>query len=218
MDVAPDSTLITEVSEPNSHLNSNLLNPTDTLKCDDKVRGGNSQPKSEARKFALRTCGSPRYKRGKRMENNNRVEEEDNDHTQQLSYTNILRIIKLVSLLLIGTCALFGMVCSKITFVSISSRMYILYSNPESVDAETRSVDVYKSVIFFQLVFILLIPEILCLGHCLLWGFIGKSSKTKPWPSWKAICLVSVLLFFSYVARLLLVKLIGCADVNLFTL
>ena len=186
MDVAPDSTFITEISQANSPLNSSLLNPTDTLKCDDKSRG-NFQPKS-AGKFALPR--SPRYpEHGKRMENKNRVEEEDDDPTQQLSYTNILRIIKLVSLVLIGACALFGMVCSKITFVSISSRMYNLYSSPAVED--DKIINVHKSTIFFQLVFILVIPEILCLGHCLLWGFIGKSSKNKPWPSWKAIGLVS---------------------------
>ena len=178
MDVAPDSTFIT-ASEPNS--------PLSTSKYDDKSQDG-FQPKIGGN-LAL---PPPRYQRRERMKKRNRVEEEDdNPPTQSLSHTNILRIIKLVSLVLIGACALFGMVCSKITFVSISSRMYTLYSSPSDQDDEITSID--KSTIFFQLVFVLVIPEILCFGHCLLWGFIGKSSKNKPWPSWKAICLVRLI-------------------------
>lgn len=188
MDAAPDSTFITtEVSEPNGPLISNL---TDTYKHDDKPQDG-SQPKAGG-KLTLTTRPPPRYRRRERTENKHRVEEEDDNPTQSLSYTNILRIIKVVSLVLIGAFALFGMVCSKITFVSITSRMYTLYSSPSVQDDEImRNIDIHKSTIFFQLVFVLVIPEILCLGHCLLWGLIGKSSKNKPWPSWKAICLVS---------------------------
>ena len=170
MDAAPDSTFITtEVSEPNGPLISSSVNPTDTFKYKDKSQDG-SQPKGWRIKIepTRRKIDNP---------------------TQSLSYTNILRIIKLVSLVLIGAFALFGMVCSKITFVSISSRMYTLYSSPSVQDDEAMNIN--KSTIFFQLVFVLVIPEILCLCHCLLWGFIGKSSKNKPWPSWKAICLVS---------------------------
>ena len=61
------------------------------------------------------------------------------------------------------------------------------YSTPDD-DTVNRN----KSATFFQLVIILVIPEILSLGHCLLWGFIGKSSKTYPWPSWRSMGLVSL--------------------------
>ena len=112
------------------------------------------------------------------------VEDGEDDGIQPPAYATALRLIKVVSLLVIGTCALAGMVFSKITFVSITSRMYTLYTGPNTENNR-------KSVIFFQLVFILVIPEIICLLHCVVWGFIGKTSKSFPWPSLKSIILVS---------------------------
>lgn len=131
------------------------------------------------------------------MENSDGDRDEEDDRspeTQSPFSTNTLRIIKVVSLLLIGTCALLGMAFSKITFVSVSNRMYTaLYSHPSVQDDENTTIvhKSDKSKIFFQLIFMLVIPEIVCLSYCLLWGVIGKSSKSKPWPSWSATCLVS---------------------------
>jgi len=130
--------------------------------------------------------GNPTYRRLRRSD------DEEEDPTESPYYANTLRIIKLASLLLIAGCALVGMVISKISFVSITSRMYTLsYSHPLTRDDEKTNKN-QKSMIFFQLVFILVIPEIMCLGHCLLWGVIGKTSKNFPWPSRKAVILVSV--------------------------
>ena len=124
-----------------------------------------------------------------RGELEHRFEDGDDNATEVPPYTNVLRVIKVASLLLIGVCALVGMVFSKITFVSITGRMYTLYTaSPQDTGNNP------KSVIFFQLVFILVIPEILSLAHCVIWGFIGKTSKSFPWPSWKAMVLVSILL------------------------
>ena len=115
----------------------------------------------------------------------NRAEDGEGNGSESSSSSNALRIIKVVSLLLIAACALVGMVFSKITFVSITSQMYKLYIAPEDRNNE-------KSSLFFQLVFILIIPEIICLAHCLISGCVGKTSKTFPWPTWKATFLVSV--------------------------
>ena len=106
------------------------------------------------------------------------------------SYTNTLRVVKVISLLLIGAIALFGMIFSKITFVSITTRMYSLYTYPDSTE-DDETLTTHKSAIFFQLVAILVIPEVVSLGHCFLWGSLGKSSNTFPWPNWKSIVLVS---------------------------
>jgi len=127
-----------------------------------------------------------RSRGNERRENENRVENGEDELFEAPAFTNALRIIKVIALLLIGACALVGMAFSKITFVSITSRMYTLYSGRDFGGNDE------KSSIFFQLVFILVIPEIVCLSHCLLWGFIGKTSKSFPWPSWKAMILVSV--------------------------
>ena len=115
----------------------------------------------------------------------NRAEDGEGNGSESSSSSNALRVIKVVSLLLIAACALVGMVFSKITFVSITSQMYKLYIAPEDRNNE-------KSTLFFQLVFILIIPEIICLAHCLISGCVGKTSKTFPWPTWKATFLVSV--------------------------
>ena len=115
----------------------------------------------------------------------NRAEDGEGSGGELSSSSHALRFIKVVALLLIGGCALVGMVFSKITFVSITSQMYKLYIAPEDRNNE-------KSTLFFQLVFILIIPEIICLAHCLIRGCVGKTSKTFPWPTWKAIFLVSV--------------------------
>jgi len=100
------------------------------------------------------------------------------------AHSNLLRIIKIVALLLIASCTLVGTVFSKISFVSITSRMYTLYTDTSSADSD-------KSQIFVQLVFILVVPEIVCLLHCLVWGVIGKTDRSFPWPSGKAVLLVS---------------------------
>lgn len=180
--MAPDSTLITEVTEPRANLPrpqaSNLLYTSNEK---------SQLPKETSTSTLL-------HKRKKKeMRNSDRIiEEEENRQSETQSvtaYDNILRIIKVVSLLLIGACALLGMVISKLTFVSVASRMYTLCSHPSA--QATVYEDQNKSKIFFQLIFMLVIPEIVCMSYCLLWGFIGKSSKTKPWPSRKAICLVS---------------------------
>ena len=182
--MAPDSTLITEVTEPRADLPrpqaSNLL-----------YTGASNEKSQLPKKTSTSTLLHKRKK--KEMRNSDRIiEEEENCQLETQSVTacaNILRIIKVVSLLLIGACALLGMVISKLTFVSVTSRMYTLCSHPSA--QATVYEDQNKSKIFFQLIFMLVIPEIVCMSYCLLWGFIGKSSKTKPWPSRKAICLVS---------------------------
>ena len=164
-------------SDTNSEVNRSDINLIEEKNTIPKV----SRKKSERMsvKFArMRTRGN------ELREMENRVDDGEDDATELPSYNNTLRVIKIVALLLIGACALVGMVFSKITFVSITSQMYKLYNQAESRDNE-------KSVIFFQLVFILIIPEIVCLGHGLIQGCIGKTSKNFPWPSWKAMLLVS---------------------------
>ena len=100
------------------------------------------------------------------------------------AHSKLLRIIKIVALVLIAACTLVGTVFSKISFVSITSRMYTLYTDNSSANSD-------KSQIFVQLVFILVVPEIVCFLHCLVWGVIGKTDRSFPWPSRKAVLLVS---------------------------
>ena len=145
-----------------------------------------NQAEHELQQIANNAMSGTAARRGNELqEMKNKVDNGEDDATELPSYNNTLRVIKVIALLLIGACALVGMVFSKITFVSITSQMYKLYNQ-----ADNRA-DNEKSVIFFQLVFILIIPEILCLGHSFIQGCIGKTSKNFPWPSWKAMLLVS---------------------------
>ena len=99
------------------------------------------------------------------------------------THSNLLRVIKIVALFLIAACTLVGTVFSKISFVSITSRMYTLYTD--------NAGNPIKSQIFVQLVFVLIVPEIVCFFHCLVWGVIGKTDRSFPWPRWRAMLLVS---------------------------
>lgn len=165
--------------DPTIELDS--LNPTSAK---DLTSAADDKPKVTRNKSQKMSVRFARLLRGdNRQDLESRAQTVD-DSTEVPAYTNVLRIIKVVSLLVIGACALVGMIFSKITFVSITGRMYRLYTDSQQQNSA-------KSVIFFQLVFILVIPEILSLGHCVIWGFIGKTSKTFPWPSWKAMALVS---------------------------
>ena len=144
-----------------------------------------NQAEHELQQIANNATSGTADQRGSELQKmENRVDDGEEDATESPSYKNTLRVIKIVALLLIGACALVGMVFSKITFVSITSQMYKLYNQADNRDDE-------KSVIFFQLVFILIIPEIVCLGHSFIQGCIGKTSKSFPWPSRKAMLLVS---------------------------
>ena len=171
-----------ELDSLNSPSDTNLTSETDlTSAADNKPQVTRKKSERLSVKFArMRVRGN------QQREMEHRVEDGEDDAIQAPAHTGVLRIIKVTALLVIGACALVGMVFSKITFVSITGRMYTLYTTlPQDTGNNPRSV------IFFQLVFILVIPEILSLGHCVIWGFIGKTSKSFPWPSWKAMVLVS---------------------------
>jgi len=101
----------------------------------------------------------------------------------QATHSKLLRLIKIVALIIIAACTLVGTVFSKITFVSITGRMY-------SLTLATGS-DADQSQLFVQLVFILIVPEVVSFLHSLAWGVIGKTDTSYPWPSWRAVILVS---------------------------
>ena len=90
-----------------------------------------------------------------------------------------LLIIKWTALCIVALCLWTATVVSKVSVVSITGRMFSL---SESVTPESRN-DRVRSVLFIQLVFLLLIPEVLSFIRCLCWGVIGKSTKKYPWPT-----------------------------------
>ena len=96
-----------------------------------------------------------------------------------------LRVIKWTALFLIGACILVGTVLSKVSLVSITGRMFNLTRFPDGHALP-------RSVLFIQLTFFLIIPEVVSFIRCLVWGFIGKTTESFPWPSLLALVLVSL--------------------------
>ena len=96
-----------------------------------------------------------------------------------------LRIIKWTALFLIGACVLVGTVLSKVSLVSITGRMFNLTRFPDEHALP-------RSVLFIQLTFFLVIPEVVSFIRCLVWGVIGKTTESFPWPTLSAFVLVSL--------------------------
>ena len=95
-----------------------------------------------------------------------------------------LRKIKKIALFFIGLCVLAGTVVSKVSLVSITGRMFDLISYH---DGHTLP----RSALFIQLTLLLVIPELVSFIRCLVWGVIGKTTESFPWPSKRGFILVS---------------------------
>ena len=102
-------------------------------------------------------------------------------HQQSL----FLRIIKYIALCLIALCVCAGAVLSKVSLVSITGRMFYLSKSDPDDDPTPRSV------LFIQLTFMLVVPEVVSFVSCLVRGVIGKTTKSFPWPTWRALVCVS---------------------------
>ena len=102
--------------------------------------------------------------------------------------TLLLCIIKAMALIFIALCVGVGSVVSKVTLVSITSRtVTINFTQSSDGLASPKS----ESVLYIQLTLLLVIPEVVSFIRCLVWGVIGKTSETYPWPSKLAVLKVS---------------------------
>ena len=99
-----------------------------------------------------------------------------------------LRIIKRIALALIGSCICVGAVMSKVSLVSITDRMNPRYNL--STFPDQYSIP-HRSALFIQLTLLLVIPEVVSFIRCLVWGVIGKTTKSFPWPGHAALRWVS---------------------------
>lgn len=105
----------------------------------------------------------------------------------QLAFS--LHIIKWIAMVFIALCVLSGTVFSKISLVSITGRMFNLTRSPDGPNTQTASV------LFTQLTLMLIIPEVVSFIRCLVWGVIGKTTSSFPWPSRSALFLVSYAMY-----------------------
>ena len=117
---------------------------------------------------------------------NEKPDPQSESSTDHLSF--YLRIIKRIALALIASCICIGAVISKVSLVSITDRM-----NPRfnfSTFPDEYSIP-HRSALFIQLTLLLVIPEVVSVIRCLVWGVIGKTTKSFPWPSQSAFIWVS---------------------------
>ena len=110
---------------------------------------------------------------------NNNLEVTGERGVGQAAISPSLRICKGVVLIFVGICLCVATVASKVSLVSITGRMFSMK------DERTGSV------LFFQLVLLMMIPEAISWLRCLIWGVIGKSWVTYPRPSGVTIVWVS---------------------------
>ena len=111
-----------------------------------------------------------------------RLNSGEETHQQPL----FLRIIKYIALCLIALCVCAGAVLNKVSLVGITGRMFHLSNWSDRGEHTTP-----RSVLFIQLTFMLVIPEVVSFVSCLVRGVIGKTTKSFPWPSRWALFLVS---------------------------
>ena len=84
-------------------------------------------------------------------------------------------------------------VLSKLTLFSLTDRLRYVTTNESSgasaiTQAESHTTTV---TIYWYLQFVLLIPSIITFTRSLVVGVVGKTTKSFPWPTWRAIILVS---------------------------
>ena len=83
-------------------------------------------------------------------------------------------------------------VLSKLTVLSLTDKLRSVTTNVSSAGIITSQENqVTTTSIYWYLQFIVLIPSLITLIRCLLFGVLGKTSKSFPLPTWKAIVIVS---------------------------
>ena len=105
----------------------------------------------------------------------------------------LLFFIKAIIGLVFMVLMLGSSVLGKLTLVSLADhlRHATYYPNAStravSTEERTEAVTLYW---YFQLV--LLIPNFITFIRCLAFGVVGKTTKTFPWPTGKAVAMVSL--------------------------
>ena len=115
---------------------------------------------------------------------------------KQSSNTCILKnTIRIVFLLIVLTCN----VMSKLTLVSLTdalrNRTWDFKKNSSQQMEETvewREKNGEETIaLYWYLLLILLLPNVITFLRCLFFGALGKTKKSYPWPRWSPAFLVS---------------------------
>ena len=87
-------------------------------------------------------------------------------------------------------------VVSKLTLVGLTGRLrnatHSLNATRSNITLEERNTAV---TLYWYLQFIVLIPNVLTFLRCLVFGVLGKTTITFPWPNRRALVLVSALCY-----------------------
>ena len=106
--------------------------------------------------------------------------------------TSVLMGLKVMSEIFLSCLVLLCTVFSKLSLVGLTddlSEVTRLVQNGSGSDPSTvtRGVSVY-----WQLLLVLLIPNCITFCRCMLFGLVGKSSQSFPFPHQKAFIMVSI--------------------------
>lgn len=104
----------------------------------------------------------------------------------------ILLSIKIIFGLIFFVIVLVSSVLSKLSLVSLSDslRHYTWGVQKKDSTAMNREAKVNVVALYWQLLLILMVPNCLTFLRCFFFGFLGKTVKSFPWPTGKAMLLV----------------------------
>ena len=125
------------------------------------------------------------------------------DHQDQ-SNTHCSKITKFLVGTLLFSIVITCTVLSKLSLISLVSRFNKTIDSINSVNnSEALQLSLHNRAagIFWQLLFIILIPQFVTFFRALLFGVCGKQSRTFPWPTPRAILTVSGQLPISALSR-----------------
>ena len=128
------------------------------------------------------------------METNGQQQEEDEN--KYIPGTRVFFVIKvlfgIIFFLLVLVCTVF----SKLTLVSLTDKLRELSFcnnttvNPTYTEKSENSLPMLVSL-YWQLLLVMVIPTFIVFMRSLVFGVLGKTTQTYPWPKMKSAILVS---------------------------
>lgn len=108
--------------------------------------------------------------------------------TRRLLYAVKFFIGVLLFILVLG-CSMF----SKLSLVSITDKLRTVTwnrSQSEKSRAEIAELTDEAATLYWQLFFVMILPNVLTFGRSFVFGVFGKTRKSFPWPTPSAVLLV----------------------------
>ncbi len=116
-------------------------------------------------------------------------------HDSDLNSRRVLVTVKAFIGVLVFAIVLVCSVLSKVTLVSLTDRLrYHLWNISEraSVDEATRKHRSDAAVLYWQLLFVMVLPSCVTFVRTFIFGVFGKTRNSFPWPTFRAAVMVRV--------------------------